>query len=198
MKKKKIAITGGIGSGKSTVSNILRAMHYPVYSCDEINKGLWDIPSYLERLKTTFPECLNGDILDKKKLATLVFQNEGKRAILNSIAHPIIMETLMIKMEQTDSHIIFAEVPLLFEGNYEHLFDETILVKRSMEERISSVMKRDGISKSEVIQKISTQFDGDSIEGKERLQSNKTFIIENLNDIDALKKQIQNFIKRYK
>ena len=67
MKQSKIAITGGLGSGKTAVSDIIRELGFPVFSCDEINRKLWVDPSYLSLLQQTFPDCLTHGNPDRKK-----------------------------------------------------------------------------------------------------------------------------------
>jgi dephospho-CoA kinase len=112
---KKIAITGGIGSGKSTVSNILKVKGYPVYSCDEIYAELVNSKIYIDEIKKVFPTAVKQGKIDKKCLAEIIFSDKQERTRLNEIAHPLIMQTLLARMNESDSQIVFAEVPLLLE-----------------------------------------------------------------------------------
>ena len=118
----KIAITGTIGSGKSTVASYLRNKGYFVFDCDEVNRELLNSDILIDY----FPECYDDGLLDKKKLANIVFNDEKKRLLLESIMHPLILERM--KKESGKHDPFFAEVPLLFEVNWDKFFDEILLV----------------------------------------------------------------------
>ena len=192
---KKIAITGGIGSGKSTVSNILKDKGYPVYSCDEIYAELVNSKIYIDEIKEVFPTAVKQGKIDKKCLAEIIFSDKQKRTRLNKIAHPLIMQTLLARMNENDSQIVFAEVPLLLEGNFENLFDKTIVVLRSREERIRSICTRDGIPPEKAEERLNAQFDYDAIESKNRLQKLGAIFIENIGDVSALKNSVNVTLK---
>lgn len=192
--KKKIAITGGIGSGKSSVLHTFRGMGYPTFSCDEIYREIIDTPAYIQKIKEVFPECIVEGKIDRKILAKLVFQNEEKLTALNAIAHPFIMERLLASMNNCAGETVFAEVPLLFEGNYEKLFDKVIVVQRNEEQRIQSVVKRDGISSKEVENRISAQFKYDDPKNENRLKNANVIFLNNEGDLFSLKNKIKNLI----
>ena len=193
--KKLIAITGGIGSGKSSASRFLLEMGYPVFSCDEIYREVILSPSYIQKIASLFPECVVDGNIDKKILAEIVFSDEEKLALLNGIAHPLIMDALFKKMQACKEDIVFAEVPLLFEGNYENKFDSVIVIIRDIEMRIRSIMVRDGITKEEALNRIAVQFDYENSNG--RFKNCNAILIENNGTIEELKIKIQklNFRK---
>ncbi len=193
---KKIAITGGIGSGKSTVSNILKDKGYPVYSCDEIYAGLINLKEYINEIEKAFPAAIKQGEIDKKRLAEIIFSNEQERMRLNKIAHPLIMQTLLKQMNDDKSQIVFAEVPLLLEGNFENLFDQTIVVLRNREERIRSICERDGIPPEQAIERITAQFDYEDIESKNRLKKMGAVFIENKGDFSTLENSVDVALKR--
>ena len=190
--KKKIAITGGIGSGKSTVLHILGEMGYPIFSCDEIYREIIDAPEYIQKISAAFPECIKEGKIDRKLLSNIVFENCETLAKLNAIAHPLIMQRLLEKMDNCASEKVFAEVPLLFEGNYENLFDKVIVIYRNKDKRIESVVNRDQISSGSVKKRISTQFDYDDEKNKNRLKNCNVIFIENEGDLPSLKNIIKN------
>ena len=138
----KIAVTGGIGSGKSSVTKIIREKGFPVFSCDEINKQLLTKKDYINRIEKIFPEAVEGGKIIKSRLAEIVFSDETALKKLNSVSHPLIMNELNRQMNSRKG-LVFAEVPLLFEGGYEDLFHKIIVVCREKEQRILSVMQRD-------------------------------------------------------
>ncbi len=152
---KKIAVTGGIGSGKSTVLSMIERLGYPTYSCDEISRSLWERQDYRKELAKLFPNCTYNGEIDKKKLSAHVFSDREALQKLNAFSHPVIMRELLQKME--GGKTAFAEVPLLFEGGYESLFDEVIIIARERYERIRAVMRRDSLSESEVTARIANQ-----------------------------------------
>ena len=190
--KKKIAITGGIGSGKSTVLHILGEMGYPIFSCDEIYREIIDAPEYIQKISAAFPECIKEGKIDRKLLSNIVFENCETLAKLNAIAHPLIMQRLLEKMDNCASEKVFAEVPLLFEGNYENLFDKVIVIYRNKDKRIESVVNRDQISSGSVKKRISTQFDYDDEKNKNLLKNCNVIFIENEGDLPSLKNIIKN------
>ena len=161
---KKIAITGGIGSGKSYVAEYIKNLGYPVFSCDEIYKDVSQSLSYIEKLQTIFPECVIGGKLDRRKLASIVFFDEKQLKKLNAISHPLIMEKLYEEMDKAEGDLIFAEVPLLFEGGFEKDFHETIFVKRNLETRVQGIIQRDKIGESEALQRIQNQYSLEYVE----------------------------------
>lgn len=154
-----VAVTGGIGSGKSEVLKIIHSLGYPVFSADAIAHEIYDDPNVLKKTVQEFPECVVGQRIDRQKLADLVFCDELKRKKLEAITHPAIMQILFHKMEQASSEFVFAEVPLLFEGGYEKDFDAVIVVMRNLETRIRSAAERDKVSEQKIILRIKNQFD---------------------------------------
>ena len=187
--KKIIAITGGIGSGKSSVAKFLSEMGYPVFSCDEIYQEVILSLDYIEKVTNLFPECIVNGRIDKKILAQIVFTDKSKLTRLNGIAHPLIMEKLFEKMYNCNQELVFAEVPLLFEGNYEDKFDSVIVIMRNKEKRIQSIISRDGITREQALNRINAQFDYDN--SNERFKNCNAILIENNGTIEELKTQIQ-------
>ncbi len=148
MQSKKIAVTGGIGSGKTQFCAIVRDLGYPVFSCDEISDNLWKDKGYLTGLAALFPACAEEGTPRKELIAKLVFSDKEALKKLNAYSHPRIMDELLRKME--GEKVSFAEVPLLFEGGYEKLFDAVLIVTREEDARIRAVAARDGLSAEEV------------------------------------------------
>ena len=186
--KKCIAITGGIGSGKSSVLRFLGERGYPVFSCDEIYREIILSPDYIQKIAVNFPKCIINGNIDRKLLAEVVFKNSEKLALLNGIAHPLIMDRLFEKMHACAEETVFAEVPLLFEGHYEKRFDAVIVVLRHKADRVRSIMMRDGITEKEALRRISMQFDYDN--GKMRFDKSNAILIENNGSISDLNLKI--------
>lgn len=184
MTRNKIAVTGGLGSGKSAFCGILREMDYPVFSCDAINRELWQDPKYLTDLAGLFPDCLTEGLPDKKKLSRKAFSDESAREALNAFAHPRIMRRLIDRMDQCRG-TVFAEVPLLFEGGYETLFDAVIALRRKQEDRLSAVYERDGLARQDALARMDRQFD------PARLEEKHCLIVENDGDLAALRRKAE-------
>ena len=163
----KIAITGTIGSGKSTVASYLRNKGYFVFDCDDVNRELLNSGILVEY----FPECYDDDLLDKKKLANIVFNDEKKRLLLESIMHPSIIERM--KKESGKHDPFFAEVPLLFEVNWDKYFDEILLVVVDEKIALERLVDR-GLSIEESKQRIKNQM---SI--KEKIERSDVIIYNN-------------------
>lgn len=160
-RNKKIALTGGIGSGKSTAGELLREMGYPVFSCDEIYAELSNERKFLELLASRFPSCVTYGKLDRKKLSETVFSDEASLLALNSLTHPLIYERLLMRMEKFP--LSFAEVPLLFESGREADFNEVFVVIREKSARIASIKARSGLSEAEILARMAKQYDYSSL-----------------------------------
>ncbi len=176
----KVAVTGGIGSGKSTVAEIIARQGYKVVSCDKIYSGLLSEGIFNAAYTAEFGAVLdeNGKV-DRKKLAAAVFGDEGKLRRLNEITHTKIIEKAL--EETTGERIAFCEVPLLFEGGYENLFDSVIVVLRDRQQRVNSVMSRDNISRLEVEKRLKYQVNYDNLDFE------KYYVIHNDGDFDNLR-----------
>lgn len=158
----KIAVTGGIGSGKSTVCRIIENSGFPVYSCDAIYAELLNGKELPAKIAEEFGYgVLNSDgTLNRRKLSEIVFGNEELLKKLDGITHPAIFNETFKRSERING-IIFFEVPLLFEGGYQDLFDGVVVVLRDRDIRVESVMKRDGLSKLEIDSRINKQLNYD-------------------------------------
>ncbi len=192
--KERIAVTGGIGSGKSTVLKLIGELGYPTFSCDQIYREVIHSPTYVQKIAEIFPDCVQNDVIDRNRLSSVVFTDEKKRELLNSISHPLIMERLEEKMNVCQSELVFAEVPLLFEGGYEKEFDKIIVVMRKKEERIKALLARDGADRGCIERKMLAQLQYDGEEGEKRLRESNVMILQNDEDENGLKKKIKEIL----
>ena len=187
MQSKKFAITGGIGSGKSTVCRILREKGFQVFSCDEIYRELRGERAYLDKIAELFPECVNEKGLNAPALSALVFSDEAELERLNAVSHPLIMERLMARMNELP--LSFAEVPLLFEGGFDALFDGVLAIRREKGARLAAVRARDGLTETEILARMEKQFDD------RLLSQKKCVILENNGDEADLSANLELALK---
>lgn len=191
---KKIAITGGIGSGKSTVSEIIRKMGYVVVSADKVYSELLlneDFVKEICELMNISPIEKDGRItIDRKALSALVFSDKTQLSRLNDFTHPRIMDEIFRRSEGVEP-LFFAEVPLLFERGYETEFDNVFVVRRQLDLRLSGTAKRDGKTEAEIRKVIDNQFD---YEGNK--SGYKPIIIENNGTIQELETEVSEAVKR--
>lgn len=155
-----IAITGGIGCGKSIVSLILKEMGYEVYDCDWKAKYLMDnSPTIKDCLKSTFGNDIIIDgTINRVKLANIVFNNKEKLVKLNNIVHSSVKEDLISwKLENSQKKLLFVETAILYQSGLDSIVDEVWEVNAPLEIRIERVMKRNNISRQDVLSRIESQ-----------------------------------------
>lgn len=156
-----IGLTGGIGSGKSTVANMFKELGVPVYNSDERAKYLMntslDIKSQL--IKLLGEEAYKGDKLNRSFIAEKVFSNTNLLAELNGIVHPIVRKDFIDWTKKQDYSYVIQETALLFENKAQDLYDSIILVTAPKETRIIRVVDRDKSSREQVIARMKNQLD---------------------------------------
>lgn len=187
--KRYIAVTGGIGSGKSVVLAAAEELGFAVFSADAIAKDIYADPVVFSEVRNAFPYCIRNGSIDRRLLAEEVFSSPEKLAVLNAVTHPAIMQRLFEQMQAAEGYAVFAEVPLLFEGGYADRFDAVIVVKRPREERIRSVIERDGLCREQVLARIKNQFD------YEKNDLNGHTVIYNEGDLAAFKKLAKHIVR---
>lgn len=150
-----IGITGGIASGKSTLSRYLLAQGYDVVDCDMLTKEAYCIKN--EELQKAFPSCFENGILQQKKLSKLVFDDEISRKKLEKIIHPYVISKMEKAICDSDHDYLFLDIPLLFEAHLEYLCDEIWLVYVPQEIQIERLMLRNGYTYDEALKRIASQ-----------------------------------------
>lgn len=155
----KIGLTGGIGSGKTTVAKVFETLGIPVYYADTATKRLMHSDPQLKAsiIKNFGEASYKNGMLDRKYIAAIVFNNEEKLALLNSLTHPVTIADADHWISQQTSPYIIKEAALLFETEAGKHLDLFIGVSAPLKLRIERVMKRDGASEEEVINRINRQ-----------------------------------------
>ena len=191
-----VGITGGIGTGKSTVSNYLIEKGYNIIDADKISREIIKYIQIKKAIVQKFGNQILEDPLNKdsnisrNKLRKIVFNDKENTIKINEIMHPKIIEEMKRQIDlQKTSKLIFVDVPLLFETNLEYLFDKILLVYANQEAQIKRVMERDNKNREETVKIIKSQLD---IEEKKRKSD---YVIENMSTIEDLKVKIDKILK---
>ena len=193
-----IGLTGGIGTGKSTVSQILKDRGFPVIDLDVISHEVIEFSSVVEKIVQNFgrevlDENEDGNCtISREKLGKIIFANKEKRLALNSIMHPEILKVMHKKILECKSEknkIIFVEVQLLFEVQWEKEFDYILLVSAEKGTQVKRILNRDRRSEEEAWNIINSQMSLD--EKREK----SDFVIENDGNMDDLNKKVDKFLK---
>ena len=191
-KKYKIGVTGGIGSGKSTVCRLLADMGATVYDSDARAKALMNEDKALREaiIEAFGEECYDEEGLNRAYLAAQVFGNEEALARLNAIVHPAVRADFRAWAEMQKSTYVVLESAILFEAGFENEVDSTLAVMSPLEERVRRTMERDGATREEVLRRISHQMSDDELH---RLSKHT---IVNLR-MDYLESDVEQLHKRF-
>lgn len=195
MKTKIIGLTGGIGSGKTTIANYFKSHGVPLYIADDEAKKILNAPETVREIIAVFgKDILTDGVPDRAKIAALVFNAPDKLQLLNGIIHPKVSEHFKDWLEkQKDKKFIIKEAAILFEsGSYKDC-DKIILVTAPKEVRISRVMERDGVIRDRVLERMNAQWD------EEKKVGLSDYIINNI-DLENAKKEafkILNILKKF-
>lgn len=185
-----IGLTGGIGSGKSTVAKEFFSKGIPVYYADDEAKIIMETAEVQDLLKTTFGSAVfDGAQLNKQKLAQLVFSNSALLEQLNAIVHPRVQEHFKDWLAFHSNHpIVIKEAAILFESGRAADCDYVIAVEAEESERIRRVMHRDNTTKEQVLQRMQHQWTD------EMRASKSDFIIQNTS-LASLPNQVKSILE---
>lgn len=183
-----IALTGGIGTGKSTTANLLKLYGYKIIDADDISHKILDEEYQTIEKMFGLEYVKNGKVL-RKKLGAIIFGNKENKKRLEELLHPKIKVEILKQAEYLDSFKFpyFVDIPLFFEtNNYD--IKNSVLIYAPKSTQIQRVMKRDNIDEQKALLKIEAQMD---IEEKKELSSS---IIDNSCDIKVLNRSVEDYI----
>lgn len=188
----KVGITGGIGSGKSTVCRMFSVLRIPVFEADSVAKQLQNTdPEVRSSLIDLFGSAvyLPDQTLDRKYLSSIVFNDPSLLLQLNAIIHPAVRKAFDAWSASQQSPYVLLEAAILYESGFYKMMDKVIVVSTDQDQRIQRVMKRDGSTEEQVLQRIGNQWTDE--------QRNKLadFVIHN-NDNELIIPQIVEIDKK--
>lgn len=192
MSPNKIVITGTIGSGKSAVSEIIKKLGFKVINADEVNKKLLEEGGEnYEAIKADpfFRKAFDGNILDKKHLARMIFSAPDLMNRLNSITHPIIVREIEREVESSHYKNVFIEIPLFYQMDVKFPADLVLFVEADKEIQAERLAKRDEIGKFYAESKIRNQ------ESLMKNRDNKEIVIKNNSSLEDLKENVEKILR---
>jgi|LGOV01.1.fsa_nt_gb dephospho-CoA kinase len=186
-----VGLTGGIGSGKSTIAKLLEKYSISVYYSDDRAKFLMQNSQLLKKgLILEFGnEVYNDDGLNREYLSKIVFNDKSKLGILNSLVHPVVANDFDSWKNKQNTKIVVKEAAILFESGAYLKCDLNINVSVDVEERIKRVVNRDGVSKKQVLARINNQWTD------EQRNKQADIILENT-DFDLLEDKVKQLVKQ--
>jgi dephospho-CoA kinase len=185
-----VGLTGGIGSGKTTIANYFKAAGIPVYIADDEARKIMESPEIVAEIKEVFGSAIfENDILNRKKLAEIVFDNPEKLEKLNAIIHPAVKKHFSEwVLNHKKAAFVIYEASILFEsGSYKNC-DYIITVTAPIESRIKRVIQRDKTTRENVLKRMEMQWKD------EQRVSKSDYVIENINP-ELAKLKVDNILK---
>jgi dephospho-CoA kinase len=193
----KIGLTGGIASGKSTVSHWLIRHGYPVIDADKISREVVAAGEpVLGKIAEEFGDAMilpTGE-LDRKKLAILVFQDDKKRVTLNALLHPLIRARMLKELDKYEiegASVAFLDIPLFYESGLESWADQTIVVYVSETNQLKRLMARNRLTESQARARIVSQM---PLSEKVKLAD---AVIDNNGSIEQTEAQLQRLLQQW-
>lgn len=185
----KIGITGGIGSGKSVVAELLRLQGVPVYIADAESKRLvGEHPGIRERLVALLgPETYTHEGLNRAYMASRIFADPALLAAVNGIIHPAVNRHFLDWAAKQQAPFVALESAILFESGFDSVVDVTLMVYAPEEIRIRRAMARDGVSRERVLERLHNQL------GDEEKKARADYVVYN-DDCRALLPQVTEFL----
>lgn len=180
-----IGLTGNIGCGKSSLSNILKNNSLDIIDADIISRDIMNDKDLLNKIFETFGNDIKREdgTLNRKELGKIVFNDDEKLIILNNITHPAIKNEIkkrIKEIEDNNRNIVVVDAALLIEGNFLDLVDRLVVISCDLDVQLNRIIKRDDITKEEAISRIKSQMDQN-----EKIKYGD-YIIDNSKGLDEL------------
>ncbi|USK69463.1 dephospho-CoA kinase [Peribacillus asahii] len=192
-----IGITGGIASGKSSVSTYIRELGFAVVDADVAAREVVEPgeEAYHDIVKAFGEDILLPDGgIDRAKLGTLIFHDEDKRLRLNNIVHPAVRKRMKEQTEkafQDGAETVFMDIPLLFESKLTYMVEKSLLIYVDEEVQLQRLMKRNDLSESEALARIHSQMP--LVEKKALADA----VVDNNGELEETKQQVLAILKQW-
>jgi len=190
----RIGLTGGIGSGKSTVAELFTQLGVPVFDTDVIARQLVEPGQVaLEQIKAIFGAAIIDETghLDRVQLRQLVFDDSQLREKLETILHPMIRQQLLLSMGETNAPYCIAVIPLLLEKGWQTLLDRVLVVDAPQTLQLNRAKQRDKVTEQQINAIMATQVD------RETRLAAADDIIDNTANLPALRTQVEKLHQQY-
>lgn len=192
-----IGITGGIASGKSTVSLYLQELGFTIVDADLASRAVVEPgeEAYHQVVKAFGEDILLTDgNIDRVKLGSIIFNDQEKRLLLNGIVHPAVRNWMRVKTEAalaSGEETVFMDIPLLFESKLTFMVDKTLLIYVDEQVQLERLMNRNGLSETEALARINSQM---PLADKKALAD---AVIDNNGDINETKRQVKTILSEW-
>ena len=188
-----LGLTGSIGCGKSSVSNILKDNNIDIIDADLISRNILNDKNLLNLVFERFGDSVKNvdGSLNRKALGNIVFNDDNKLIELNSLTHPRIKETIINEIEILKLHnkeVIVIDAPLLIEGGYLEMVDKLLVITCNNEIQISRIQKRDNCTREEALGRINSQI------SQEEKVKYADYILDNSGSIENLGRKVSEFL----
>jgi len=189
----RIGLTGGIGSGKSTVASMFKRLGVPVIDADQVARAVVEPGTdALSRLEIHFgPSVLSEGQLDRRRLREIIFSDEAARHWVENLLHPYIQAEMLRRADQEAYPYVVMEVPLLLEAGYQNLVDRILVIDAPVSLQIDRVVSRDQVTSDQVATIIKTQIDAET-----RIQQADD-VLENCGNLGDLERQVERLHQDY-
>ncbi|MGE7120104.1 dephospho-CoA kinase [Peribacillus sp. NPDC046944] len=192
-----IGITGGIASGKSSVSQYLRELGFVIVDADVASRAVVEPgeEAYLQVVKAFGEDLLLSDgTIDRAKLGSIIFHDQEKRLLLNRIVHPAVRNRMRQETEKAlaaGAETVFMDIPLLFESKLTFMVERTLLVYVDESVQLERLMNRNALTETDALARIHSQM---PLKDKKELAD---AIVDNNGDIEETKKQVVEILKKW-
>ena len=188
-----LGLTGSIGCGKSSLSNILKENNIDIIDADIISRKIFEDKKLLNLVFEHFGDCIKNEdgSLNRKALGNIVFNDDNRLIELNALTHPRIKEKIIKEIEMlklNNKEVIVIDAPLLIEGGYLEMVDKLLVITCNNEIQVSRIQKRDNCTREEALSRINSQM------SQEEKVKYADYILDNSGSIEDLKENTREFL----
>ena len=188
---KVIGITGGIATGKTSVTQEIKDMGYKVIDCDKISHQLLEDNEVINAIESLFgPDYVIDGKVNRQALGKLIFNNQDEQLKINKLIHPLVIAQVTNELASLNEELVFVDCPLLYEAKMDYLMDKVIVIYINQDLQVQRLMKRDKISLDYALKKVNSQM---TIYEKVELAD---YLINNESEFEGTKQQLLDIIRR--